>query len=434
MDNPAFFHDSQFRLVFANLAYYREAGVTESEALGKPYWDVFPKGKEPLPSCGTKTHNDNDQTSIDEFTFGNKTFLSQGYKADKDAAGLDIFFHVLTDITLMVATEKKLENMASQLKVLFEISPDAIMLLDDKSFFECNPATLAMFGCKKRSDFIGKHPSQFSPRLQPGGIESAVLAGEKMRKALMDGHNLFEWEHCKLDGSVFPAEVLLLAFKQDGKLVLQATVRDITARKNNEALLAFQVKQNKIQSEQILQQSLHDALTKLANRLLLHDRLALTLAANRRSACHGALLFIDLDNFKPANDLYGHYAGDLVLIEVANRLNCSVRLVDTVARLGGDEFVVLITELKQDQAMAKTYALAIAEEIRLSLAKPYILQLKDDHQQTQTVEHHCTASIGVILFDGNVGSEDEVLDHADKAMYRAKEAGRNRIEFFQEVK
>jgi diguanylate cyclase (GGDEF)-like protein len=198
--------------------------------------------------------------------------------------------------------------------------------------------------------------------------------------------------------------------------------------------LAFQVKQNKIQHEQILQLSLHDALTKLANRLLLHDRLALTLAANRRSACHGALLFIDLDNFKPANDLFGHHAGDLVLIEVANRLNRSVRLVDTVARVGGDEFVVLITELKQDPAMAKAYALAIAEEIRLSLAKPYVLELKGDHQQTQTVEHHCTASIGVVLFDGNVGSEDEVLDHADKAMYRAKEAGRNRIEFFQEVK
>ena len=141
-----------------------------------------------------------------------------------------------------------------------------------------------------------------------------------------------------------------------------------------------------------------------------------------------------MDNFKPANDLFGHHAGDLVLIEVANRLNRSVRLVDTVARVGGDEFVVLITELKQDPAMAKAYALAIAEEIRLSLAKPYVLELKGDHQQTQTVEHHCTASIGVVLFDGNVGSEDEVLDHADKAMYRAKEAGRNRIEFFQEVK
>lgn len=198
--------------------------------------------------------------------------------------------------------------------------------------------------------------------------------------------------------------------------------------------LKSQIKKIEIQHEEILQLSLHDALTKLANRLLLHDRLVLTLAANRRSACHGALLFIDLDNFKPANDLYGHYAGDLVLIEVANRLNCSVRLVDTVARLGGDEFVVLITELKQDQAMAKAYALAIAEEIRLSLAEPYILRLEDDHQQTKTVEHHCTASIGVVLFDGKLGSGDEILDHADKAMYRAKEAGRNRIEFFQEVK
>jgi diguanylate cyclase (GGDEF)-like protein len=200
---------------------------------------------------------------------------------------------------------------------------------------------------------------------------------------------------------------------------------------NNE--LASQVKLSKIQHEQILQLSLHDPLTQLANRALLHDRLALTLAANRRSSCHGALLFIDLDNFKPVNDLYGHHAGDLVLIEVANRLNCSVRLVDTVARLGGDEFVVLITELKQDQVMAKSYALAIAEEIRLSLAQPYVLQLQGDHEEAHIVEHHCTASIGVVLFDGNIGSGDEILEHADKAMYQAKEAGRNRIEFAQEV-
>lgn len=197
--------------------------------------------------------------------------------------------------------------------------------------------------------------------------------------------------------------------------------------------LAFQVKKSEIQQEQILQLSLHDPLTKLANRLLLSDRLAFTLASNRRNHCRGALLFIDLDNFKPVNDLYGHHAGDLVLIEVANRLNSSVRLVDTVARLGGDEFVVLITDLKKDQVTAKSYALLIAEEIRLSLAKPYVLQLQDDHQQIQAVEHHCTACIGVVLFDGEVGSGDEILERADKAMYRAKESGRNRVEFDQEL-
>lgn len=180
------------------------------------------------------------------------------------------------------------------------------------------------------------------------------------------------------------------------------------------------------------QLSLHDSLTKLANRSLLDDRLRQALAANRRNGFHGALLFIDLDNFKPINDTYGHRAGDLLLIEVSNRLKTSVRRVDTVARIGGDEFVILITELNRNEVIAKNYALRIAEKIRLSLAQPYILHLQED--QDSTVQHNCTASIGVELFDGEIEAEENILGRADHAMYRAKEAGRNRIKFSEEVK
>lgn len=193
--------------------------------------------------------------------------------------------------------------------------------------------------------------------------------------------------------------------------------------------LEFQVSQRELQRERILQISLHDSLTKLANRSLLSDRLSLALAANRRSGCYGAILFIDLDNFKALNDTHGHHAGDLLLIEVARRLNACVRLVDTVARLGGDEFVVLITELNQEVALAKTSTMLIAEEIRLSLAQPYIIQTQGEQHKEYEVQHHCTASIGVTLFDAEIGSEDKVLVRADHAMYRAKEAGRNRIVF-----
>lgn len=232
---------------------------------------------------------------------------------------------------------------------------------------------------------------------------------------------------------------LVLQNEEKAKRVAELVIADEEKAKRAAELvilneeLEFQVKKSEMQQEQIMQLSLHDPLTRLANRLLLTDRLAFALASNRRNVCYGALLFIDLDNFKPVNDLHGHHAGDLVLIEVANRLNSSVRLVDTVARLGGDEFVVLITELKQDQATAKSYALQIAEEIRLSLAKPYVLQLQDDQQQIRIVEHHCTACIGLVVFDGEVGSGEEVLERADKAMYRAKESGRNRVELAQDV-
>ena len=115
------------------------------------------------------------------------------------------------------------------------------MLLDEKSFFDCNPATLKMFGCNQRSDFIGKHPSQFSPPTQSDGRDSMVVANEKIAVAMKNGSNLFEWMHCRLDGSIFPAEVLLVAFEKDGKLVLQATVRDITRRKNDENQIAIDV-------------------------------------------------------------------------------------------------------------------------------------------------------------------------------------------------
>ncbi len=129
------------------------------------------------------------------------------------------------------------------------------------------------------------------------------------------------------------------------------------------------------------------------------------------------------------SDAHGHDAGDLLLSEVAQRLTSSVREVDTVARIGGDEFVVLITELEQDQATAKHRALAIAEKIRLVLAQPYVLEMHRDQDSASKVEHHCTGSIGVVLFSGDAASKAEILKRADNAMYQAKEAGRNRIQF-----
>ena len=176
-----------------------------------------------------------------------------------------------------------------------------------------------------------------------------------------------------------------------------------------------------------------DTLTNLPNRRLLDDRLSLTMASSKRTGLYGALMFLDLDNFKPLNDTHGHDAGDLLLVEVAQRLKSSVREVDTVARTGGDEFVVLITELEQDQIIASRRALAIAEKIRLILAKPYVLEMQHNKEAASKVEHHCTASIGVVIFSGDAASKEEVLKRADNAMYQAKEAGRNRIQFDEVV-
>lgn len=180
---------------------------------------------------------------------------------------------------------------------------------------------------------------------------------------------------------------------------------------------------------QVWELAFHDALTGLPNRRLLNDRLSQTMAVSKRSACYGALMFLDLDNFKPLNDKYGHVVGDMLLLEVANRLKNCVRETDTVARFGGDEFVVLIGELTAERTDAQAQAKHIAEKIRSSLAQPYSLTFARESDTETTVEHHCTASIGVALFIHHEASQDDILKWADKAMYQAKEAGRNQIKF-----
>ena len=492
MEDPAFLHDMQFRVLLANRAYYREAGVTEAKALGKLYWEVFPPGTGPLPSCEDAMNRNNHDGSRDEVIVGEKCFLSRGYTARDDQGKADYALHILSDITAqkqaaaalaesekcfrritetaqdaiitinvedgtvtewnpaaevmfgyskdeavgkilheivipprfreamskamvhfaatgkdsainktreLVAmrkngtefhielslsainiqgkwfatgiarniherkqteaahkkstdllqsivenlparifwkdrdlrylgcntqfakdsglsspdevigktdfemgwkdraelyrandrevlesgtpkldyveplktpegktiyvstskvplrdtnnqviailgiykdiTERKhadelLKNMAAKFHTLYESSPDAIMLLNEKGFFDCNEATLKMFGCHARSQFIGKQPAQFSPPNQPSGQDSMSMANEHIATAFKNGSTLFEWMHRRIDGTDFPAEVLLTALELVGKPVLQATVRNITERKQAE--------------------------------------------------------------------------------------------------------------------------------------------------------------------------------------------------------
>jgi diguanylate cyclase (GGDEF)-like protein len=181
--------------------------------------------------------------------------------------------------------------------------------------------------------------------------------------------------------------------------------------------------------DQVRQLAFYDPLTHLPNRRLLNDRLSQALLASKRSAFHGALMFMDLDNFKALNDKHGHSAGDLLLVEVASRLKGCVREIDTVARFGGDEFVVLLDELTLEQEESNSRAGVIAEKIRLALAEPYVLGFERDGADAVTLVHHCTASIGVTLFIHSEARQDDILMRADAAMYEAKAQGRNRVQF-----
>jgi diguanylate cyclase (GGDEF)-like protein/PAS domain S-box-containing protein len=206
-----------------------------------------------------------------------------------------------------------------------------------------------------------------------------------------------------------------LVFSADGRAQSAiGTVQDITELKQYE--------------QKIEQMAYFDALTQLPNRRMLSDRLSHTIANGKRNGLVSALMFIDLDNFKPLNDQYGHVVGDLLLVEVARRLSGCVRETDTVARFGGDEFVVLLCELDRNVALAQEQAAATAEKIRITLARPYLLLAGDTGQKT--VEHLSTPSIGVAMFAGAEVSMDEIINHADTAMYRAKQDGRNLIRFY----
>lgn len=171
----------------------------------------------------------------------------------------------------------------------------------------------------------------------------------------------------------------------------------------------------------IHQLAFFDQLTGLPNRVSLLDRLQHALASSFRHRQFGALMFLDLDNFKTLNDTLGHDIGDALLRQVGQRLHDGVRAVDTVARLGGDEFVILLEELGGSAIMAALQAETTARKILAAFKRPFDLG---------AIRHDCTTSIGVTLFEGETASVDELLKQADLAMYESKQAGRNTVHFF----
>ncbi len=224
----------------------------------------------------------------------------------------------------------------------------------------------------------------------------------------------FEVQHRCKDGRLIWGEVMSKPDRNaQGDIIgYHGITRETTERKRLE--------------EQVRQLAFHDPLTHLANRRLMLEHLDQAMSASKRSHRHGALLFLDLDNFKPLNDAHGHGVGDLLLIEVGERLKTCVREADTVARFGGDEFVVLLCELATQHDEATAQAAAVAEKVRTRLAEPYVLQAAPS---APAIGHQCTASIGVAVFHGRDESQNSVIDRADAAMYQAKEEGRNRIRF-----
>lgn len=222
-------------------------------------------------------------------------------------------------------------------------------------------------------------------------------------------------------------------------LLPDGSIREMESRgsviKNSEGqvvrvvVVSHDVTERKRLQEQVHQMAFHDPLTRLPNRRLFNDRLSQAISASSRSANFGALMFLDLDNFKPLNDSYGHDVGDLLLIQVADRLKRGVREMDTVARFGGDEFVVMLAQLDISEAESISQAEIIAEKLRAALSEPYTLSSTQVGHVVMAFEYHCPASIGIALIDHQETTPGGILRRADMAMYQAKHAGGNQVRF-----
>lgn len=248
-----------------------------------------------------------------------------------------------------------------------------------------------------------------NPRLLNSGRHDAAFYAAMWHSIESDGTWQGEIWNRRKNGEIYPEWLTITTVKDEAGQVTHyvATFSDITSRKAAEG---------KIQNL-----AFYDPLTNLPNRRLLMDRLEQALSAGVRHQRKGALLFIDLDDFKTINEILGHDKGDRLLLQVAQRLSTCIQESDTVARLGGDEFVVMLEDLSKNELEAASQAEAVGEKIRLALNQIY--QLDGD-------AHHITPSIGVALFGEEQETPDEPYKRADMALNQAKSVGRNTLLFF----
>ncbi|MFN3880665.1 MAG: diguanylate cyclase domain-containing protein [Nitrincola lacisaponensis] len=320
--------------------------------------------------------------------------------------------------TLVKERTRTLNESEAFYRLLTEDTLDVIWRADSELYITYISPSDEHFRGFKSDEVIGHHVLEL---FTEEGVAIVSEAWRKRQQAELEGNHLgfvrFEAPHLCKDGSVIWGEVFSKAVRDDCGTIIgfHGITREITQRKKMQ--------------DQIHQIAFYDTLTQLPNRRLLLDRLTQGLSTSKRTGNHGALMFVDLDNFKPVNDKYGHFVGDLLLIEAANRLKGCVRETDSVARFGGDEFVVMLGELDKDYMKSTEHARNVAEKIRAKLSEAYHLNMMHEGEIEHIVEHYCSASIGICLFLDHEASTDDILKWADQAMYQAKAAGRNTIRF-----
>ncbi len=335
-----------------------------------------------------------------------KEVLVQGVLAPWESHAITIFVTAVFATVaafLMRHWFSKVEDHLRVAATAFE-TQEGILITDARSvILRVNCAFTDITGYSAE-EVIGKNPSMLR-----SGKHDAGFYAEMWRSIKLNGQWEGEIWNRRKNGETYPERLAISAVKDSSGVVTNyvATLTDITM--------------SQTAAEEIKHLAFYDSLTRLPNRRHLMDRLKHALAASARSGKAGALLFIDLDNFKTLNDTLGHDVGDQLLQQVAQRAESCVREDDTVARLGGDEFVVMLEGLSEHELEAAAQAESVGEKILAALNLPY---------QLASHEHHNTPSIGITLFRGQLESMDELFKHADIAMYQAKKSGRNTLRFF----
>ena len=421
-------HAADTRIVFSNRRAASLLGLSEAQMLGKtaidPGWHFVDDKHTPLQpheypvSKVVSTRAPLGEMVVGVIAPGRDAvlwLLCTAFPEFDDAQAMQRIVVNFHDISALKGAQETLRTSERTYRMLFETVPQGVVYQDAQGkITAANPAALRILGLSLEQmqgrtsmdpkwNAIREDGSPFPGHLHP--TMEALRTGQPVHGVVM-GVSARGRDYVWISCSATPLFT-------DGELTeVYAIFEDITDRK--------------MLQTQVQELAFYDPLTKLPNRRLLGDRMAQAIASSRRSGNGGALLVVDLDNFKPLNDAHGHMVGDLLLVEVAARLCAGVRQADTVARFGGDEFVIVICELHDDPAKALEQVRALAEKLRQALAMPYVLCTEIAGAEV-CITHQCSASIGLALFDSSSTDTDEIMRRADGAMYQSKHDGRNRV-------
>jgi diguanylate cyclase (GGDEF)-like protein/PAS domain S-box-containing protein len=393
--------NSDGKVIDANDYAYQGNGYTRDEMIGQYIWLFDPD----LPAKSWPKHWAEGKKKIIR-TFESRCRRKDGTFFPIESTtnymainGQEYSFSFTRDITERKKYESELKIAASA----FE-SQEGIMITDANNIIvRVNHAFTAITGYSAE-DAIGKNP-----RLLSSGCQSKAFYEAMFYSINQTGVWQGEIRNRRKSGEIYPENLAIMAVKDDNGIITNyvATITDLSL--------------SQAAADEIKNLAFYDMLTQLPNRRMLLDRLKIALASSARSGQRGALLFLDLDNFKTLNDTLGHDVGDLLLQQIAQRLTVCLRESDTAARLGGDEFVVLLEGLSDQDIGSAAQAEAAGYKILAALNEPY---------QLATHLYHSTSSIGITLFDSQQTGAEELLRQADIAMYQAKAAGRNGLRFF----